>query len=190
MLKKFGFVKAAVVALGLFFAAAPAQAALINYQVGVGTSTARVLVNFYDEQAQSPGQEYLFEVKFSDHTTGLGLMDIIELGTALDNSVPDLTTARKYWNPPYEGITLDGITMDGNHNQGFTAGRYWQYYTRQAANASWTSSSVGATDRFVHDGDWDAWSFTGASPTGVPVPEPASMLLLALGGSLAFARRK
>ena len=170
-----------------------ANAALMQYQVGAGDSTAHVLINFYDQDNQTAGEEFLFEVKFNTVTTGLGLLDIIELASALDPSIPDVSTARTFFP---EGqfpadVFLNQITVgsESNTNEPWP-GKYWGYYNRNQAGVAWDFSGTGPGNRFVEDGQWDAWTFTGGLPTGVSVPEPASIALVALGGVLLLARKK
>lgn len=65
---------------------------------------------------------------------------------------------------------------------------FWAYYTKDSEAAAWTSSWVGAADRFLADGNWDGWrfapGFVGAppsTPTPAPVPEPTAAALAVLG---------
>ena len=187
MLNFFRNVKAVAAAALLSICSTTANAAVIEYQVGAGNSTAHVLINF------GSGEEYLFDVKFNTVTTGLGLLDIIELASTTDASIPTFDTSRTYFPAGQfpADVFLNEISLGGvsNTNQPWP-GSYWGYFNRDEANVAWGFASTGAGGRFIEDGGWDAWSFTGGSPTGVPTPEPASFLLLTVGSVLMAARRK
>jgi hypothetical protein len=144
-------------------------------EVGSGVNTADVLINWKD------GYTAEFAVKFgsqsSDTLSGLGLFDIIEVSSSL-------TTVRDDFG---WGVFINGISLDGHSNVGFGGGDdWWQYWTKNNGETSWTSSWVGAADRVVHDGDSDGWVYGSAN---APVPEPATVALMALGG-LLLGRKK
>ena len=137
--------------------------------VGDGANSATVTINWKD------GYVAEFVVKFdSATTTGLGLFDIIEANA-------DFETIRTDWG---WGITVDGISFDGHSNPGYVSGEDWWHYWVNDGQG-WVSPSYGASGRTVSNGDSDGWVYGNA---GAPVPEPATLVLLGLGGLLL--RRK
>ncbi len=191
MLKVFRNVKAVVAATLLSITANAANASVIEYSVGAGDSTAHVLVNFV--QGGEPGAEYLFKVKFNTVTTGLGLLDIIELASATDTDIPVFDSVRTFFPAGQfpADVFIKELSFDDSSNTNEPwPGNYWSYYNRSEANVAWDYASTGAGGRFIEDGGWDAWTFTGGSPSGVPVPEPASALMIAAGVVMIFARRQ
>jgi hypothetical protein len=61
------------------------------------------------------------------------------------------------------------------------------------AEVDWFASQIGASDRLLVDGSWDAWSFAAgfasvpiAPPEAVAVPEPGVVWLVALGLGAAW----
>ena len=153
----------------LSLSAAGAPAALMP--VGSGASNAMVIINFKD------GAICEFDVAFDGSPSGIGLLDIIEDATTL-------TTVREDFG---WGVFIDGISYDGHSNMGFGDGEdWWHYWVRDATADPWeTPWDYGAADRVVTDGCYDGWVYGGASE---PVPEPATMALLAAGAWAAMIR--
>jgi hypothetical protein len=144
----------------------------IPIEVGTGDNSAGLYIEWGD------GYIAEFLVKFEETTvTGLGLFDITEAETSL-------TTVRSDFG---WGVFVDGITYDGHSDTGFGGGEdWWHYWIKDAGEGSWTSPAFGAVDRIVEDGDWDGWVYGRA---GAPIPEPATIVLLALGGLLIRGRK-
>ncbi len=80
------------------------------------------------------------------------------------------------WNPPYD--LLDTIEHDAKAGDG----------------ENWDYAGLGAGFRELADGVWDGWTLGDATtfdadPPVSPVPEPATMSVLAIGGLMLLTRR-
>ena len=157
-----------------------------HVDMGAGANSAHVLFN------TGSGAAYLYEVHFAGSVTGLDLLNAIQADTTAANE--EMTFGSTYAPagqfPADEFI--DWITIEGENGVNDTVNwtAYWSYYVRDEASVPWGWATSGALGRTVVDGDWDAWSFTGSAPTGVEVPEPASMILMAVGVAMLATRRQ
>ena len=161
-------------------AASTAHADLIEeFDIGSGLFMSHVQVDFNN------GNAYLFNVSYmEDDLSGWDLM--LEIAESMDDLV-DLDYSESQW-----GVFLTGIAIGDDHDWGDGSGwpdqdDYWAYWitgsNAQGLPMEWASSPVGASDRIVHDGSWDGWTFNidGASaPQPVPAPGVLPCLLLAL----------
>ncbi len=162
-----------LVCLVVLFAASFAGAAIIN--VGTGSNTAAVEIEWAD------GFLAEFEVSFDTPSiTGWEAVTIIEANTSL------VTVYNDYGTPEAPNIFIDGITFDTHSDIGYDGGENWWHYWTKDAGQSWESSLIGVSDRVLLDGDTDGFVYGHAFAPGVP--EPATMLLLAVGGFLARRR--
>jgi len=82
--------------------------------------------------------------------------------------------------------------------EGWNTG-FWNYVIRDSELDPWTNAAVGAADRVLANGYWDAYGFAAnfissdpSTPVAVtPVPEPATTPLLIIGTAiLAWAGRR
>ena len=104
-----------------------------------------------------------------------------------------------YWQ---FGLFLDTISYGGNT---LGEGHYFPSYWKSEDGRDWTSSFVGVTDRVLAGAgqDWDGWSngyyefvdgindiSIPATEPVTPVPDPATVGLLAFGGIATVCRRR
>ena len=137
-------------------------------EVGAGDNTADLLIEWKD------GFSLEFAVSFStDTVSGLELIQIAEAGSDLGLVIENFG-----W-----GDYVDGISYQGHSDVGFGGGEDWWHYWNKDGDQGWISPMFGASDRIVLDGSADGWVYGRDT-----IPEPASLLLLGLGGLML--RRK
>ena len=151
----------------------------IPVEVGTGVNTAGVYIEWSD------GYVAEFEINFgqtgSDTVTGADLM------LTLDSELEDFTFEYTNWGSEEEpDLFVDGIGYLGHYNGGFGGGAdWWHYWIKDAGELEWTSPLYGMSSRIVGDGDMDGWIYG----RDTPVPEPATIALLALGAIVLRSRR-
>jgi len=151
----------------------------IPVEVGTGVNTAGVYIEWSD------GFFAEFEISFgqtgSDTVTGADLM------LTLDSELGDFTFEYTNWGTEGEpDLFVDGIGYLGHYNSGYGGGaNWWHYWIKDAGELEWTSPLYGMSSRTVGDGDMDGWIYG----RDTPVPEPATIALLALGGIMLRRQR-
>lgn len=180
-------VLAGAAALVMLAAAVPALAltfedVLISESYGSGPNTALCIIDFGT-------RSYAFSYSFSGARSGMDMvLDLDAPNTGLDVLYTDWGS----W-----GIFVDDFQYLNTPKRN-TTGVYpgWAYYT-SADGESWTPSPVGAAQRTLANGAWDAWCYTGFDPSTwmpsdagplTPVPEPGSAVSLLGMLMLAGAR--
>ena len=151
----------------------------IPVEVGTGVNAAGVYIEWSD------GFFAEFEISFgqtgSDTVTGADLM------LTLDSELEDFTFEYTNWGTEEEpDLFLDGIGYLGHYNSGYGGGaNWWHYWIKDVGEVEWTSPLYGMSSRTVGDGDMDGWIYG----RDTPVPEPATIALLALGGIMLRRKR-
>ena len=146
-----------------------------TYQIGEGSSTSSIVFQFTN------GNQYLYEVSYSDDLTGREVFDVIS-DAQPGFFIPDITV--------YDfGDSLTGLEIGSDSDSGFGTPPdyldYWHYWVRDSGQDPWEFSSVGFSDRDLSDGSWDGWVF---NSNLAPVPGSATVLILS--GMLSTRRRR
>jgi hypothetical protein len=151
----------------------------LEYWAGSGDKEAVMVVDF------DTGYNYAFGYRWDGAAIGWDAMDTIDQAGALnvDATWYDLYSTHFVNDFDYPGATKG-------------AGTSWGYYT-STDGENWTASGSGVDSRVLNDGDYDGWSWGSTdanwdhlrAPT-TPVPEPATVSLLALGGMVLLRRGK
>ncbi len=151
----------------------------IPVEVGTGVNTAGVYIEWSD------GFFAEFEISFGQ--TGSDTVMGADLMLTLDSELEDFTFEYTNWGTEEEpDLFLDGIGYLGHYNSGYDGGaNWWHYWIKDAGELEWTSPLYGMSSRTVGDGDMDGWIYG----RDTPVPEPATIALLALGGIMLRRKR-
>lgn len=107
---------------------------------------------------------------------------------------------RSDWDSGYWEYLLHGGNFDYSIWDGTALAGPFLYDvpgTTSYAGVSWWSSQIGATDRGLVNGSWDAWSFAAGftsspvvQPSAAAVPEPRVIGLLVVAGVLCVVGRR
>jgi hypothetical protein len=148
-------------------------------EVGMGINTAGVYIEWSD------GFIAEFDINFGqttlDTTTGADLM------LTLDSELSDFTLAYTNWGTETQpDLFINSLAYQEHVNGGFGGGENWWHYWIKDAGSEWDSPMYGMSNRTIHDGDMDGWIYGRAT---APIPEPATIVLLTLGG-IALVRKK
>ena len=144
-------------------------ATAIPIEVGTGQNAAGLHIEWAD------GYMADFLVRFDTTSiSGVSLLDMVE-------SQGILTTDRLFFG---SAVFINGITYDGHSDVGYTGGENWWHYWIKNDGQDWLSPAYGASDRILYSGDMDGWVYGRAGIT----PEPASIILLTIGGMLIGRR--
>jgi len=149
-------------------------------EVGSGVNTAGVYIEWSDGFVAEFGIN--FGQTASDTITGADLM------LTLDDKIADFTLGYTNWgseeNPD---LFIDSMEYLGHINSGFGGGAdWWHYWIKDAGQTEWTSPFYGMSNRTVGDGDMDGWIYG----RDTSVPEPATIVLLAIGGFMLHRKKK
>lgn len=154
----------------------PASAGIVqSYSLGTGLNTSQLQIDF------GSGNGYLFTVRWDAPMNGYQLLQFID--TELE---PVSHSAQTF----SFGVFVTGIGVGSDHDYGegdqWPVENWWHYWVRDSGQ--WEQSSVGASDRTISNGSFDAWVF-GSSAVPQSVPAPGALgLVLALAGTRSRRR--
>lgn len=148
-------------------ASSSSAAIIASYSVGSGSSTSSVQIDF------SNGNGYLFTVRWDEPMNGYQLLQYI------DSQLETVShTAQVFSFGAF--VTGIGVGADTEYGEGdlWPIENYWHYWTQDSG--SWQQAMVGASDRTIFNGSFDAWVF-GSPVAPQAVPAPGALALLVLG---------
>jgi hypothetical protein len=148
-------------------ASSSSAAIIASYSVGSGSSTSSVQIDF------SNGNGYLFTVRWDEPMNGYQLLQYI------DSQLTSVShTAQVFSFGVF--VTGIGVGADTEYGEGdqWPVENYWHYWTQDSG--TWQQAMVGASDRTIFNGSFDAWVF-GSSVAPQAVPAPGALALLVLG---------
>lgn len=197
----------------------------IQFWAGSGANQAALVIDWKDGKA---AESLLWGYRWDGTATGMDMLQavvaadprlfahlgIYAWGTATFGIGYDLNESGGFAVSPGLGFGSTGLVMDplGTANpddlrvtldtadhwiEGWTTG-FWNYVVRDSELDPWSNAAVGAVDRQLSDGAWDAYAFAAnfvssdpSPPVAVtPVPEPATAPLVILTTALlAWIRR-
>lgn len=205
-----------LVTLVALFIATPSQALIVR-DIGTGTDTSYLYIQFADQPENSVLFRYSYDYSESTPVTGSQLIfDIANTaGSLFSSSGNGGSTDLGGFYFAYE-FTYNGYSEYGD----FTTPKSWNYYTAggldvvydpetftpvwgpggvgdytltAVAEGAWASSMVGSSGRVITPGSWDGWtygSYPGPVPDVAPVPEPSTYLLIFSGAILLIVARR
>ena len=148
-------------------ASSSSAAIIASYSVGSGSSTSSVQIDF------SNGNGYLFTVRWDEPMNGYQLLQYI------DSQLETVShTAQVFSFGAF--VTGIGVGADTEYGEGdqWPVENYWHYWTQDSG--TWQQAMVGASDRTIFNGSFDAWVF-GSPVAPQAVPAPGALALLVLG---------
>jgi len=148
-------------------ASSSSAAIIASYSVGSGSSTSSVQIDFPN------GNGYLFTVRWDEPMNGYQLLQ------SIDSQLETVShTAQVFSFGAF--VTGIGVGADTEYGEGdqWPVENYWHYWTQDSG--TWQQAMVGASDRTIFNGSFDAWVF-GSSVAPQAVPAPGALALLVLG---------
>ena len=147
----------------------------IEYEAGTGSNQAKIAIDFDLDVS------FLFTYRWDGTATGWDALDALDAG-----SLDVFATDWGEW-----GMFVNDFDYPGaaEYDYGLGANTGWAYYN-SIDNENWSLDMGGVSFRNLNDGDWDSWVWTNYSPDwftayrtpgAAPIPEPATLMLLAIG---------
>lgn len=142
---------------------------------GQGENLSTIQIDFTN------GNGYLLEYSWSGAATSFSALQ------AFDALLPEFTLVfeRTGFGPLVTGLGVLGDYEYGTGDLWPVVENYWHYWVKDGGEWGW--APLGAADRALFDGSWDAWVF-GTPAVPQPIPTPAAAILLA--GAAATVRRR
>ena len=91
-------------------------------------------------------------------------------------------------------LSYDGHTMVNSPNWPALPGDTWVVYWESTDGNAWMLADYGVSGNAVGDGGWNGWTVMDVDndmwPGSPPVPEPATLVLLGMGGAMVMRCRR
>lgn len=171
----------------------------IRYWVGSGSNQAAFVVDFNGGVAPF---SFVWGYRFNGSATGEQMLrDVVAHDPTLSAEIQSFSFGAFLNRLSYSPAIL-GVTFTGSSNFDVSPYKYWSYFNGvSGTNTQWTSANVGMSARTLVNGSVDGWSFTtdanfgpGVAPApsvaAMPVPEPASLLVLGIGALVVLRRKR
>ena len=150
----------------------------------------------------STGSESRMTLKLQRYSWGDSIFSI-NLNDGPQNRTREAWTMNEYWEYYVFGGSFDYLTwtpeidQDGNEIWRSMSANYLQSGSFNYSAVNWFSSPIGASERELVDGSWDAFSFASGAgtntivqPFAASVPEPSVAILVTIALVLFMLRRR
>jgi len=166
----------------------------VEYSAGTGSDYCATVVLDFDQDSS-----FLFNYTWDQGQDPTGWDALLAIDAASEDFTMEYTDFG--WGILVDDFDYTGGTEFDYVGAGDTTGLYyWAYY--EGDNSTWSENMSGVSARYLTDGNWDSWVWTnsyGEWPNSVirtpgqqpvAVPEPTTLVSLALGGLLIRRKRR